>query len=191
MSDAGAAPLHVRTWGDAAADTVVVTLHAGIADSRGWEPVARLLAADGVRVLAPDLRGFGDSPDPATDFRHADDVLAVLDAHVVTAPIVLVGWSMSGTVALDLALDHPERVRALALVCSVPEGMERSPEVLRSWELEGQLLDAGDVDGAIANDVQTWVAGPHRLVGDVDPGLVAYVTEVSRDLIDREPGSPR
>lgn len=176
--------LHVRTWGGDDG-TPVVLLHAGIADSAGWTPVAEQLAARGYRVVAPDLRGFGQSPGPVADFRHADDVLELLDGLRLTSPVVLVGWSMSGTIALDIALEHPERVTALALVCSVPEGLPRSVFVQQSWALEDQLLEAGDLDGAVANDLATWVAGPRRTIDQVTPSVVDYATAVVRDQATR------
>ncbi len=177
--------LHVRAYGDRNAQSVVL-LHAGVADGRAWEPIAQRLADAGLHVLVPDLRGFGRSPDPGGDFRHADDVLAMLDAHGVDdRPIALVGWSMSGTIALDLALEHPDRVLVLALVCSVPEGMPRSRAVLESWEREDALLEAGDVEGAIRNDVATWGAGPTRGVDALAPELVAYMEGVARDQYAR------
>ena len=41
--------------------SAVLLLHAGIADSRMWEPQVEVLRAAGYRVLAPDLRGFGQA----------------------------------------------------------------------------------------------------------------------------------
>ena len=177
--------LHVREHGNAHGRHAVVLLHAGVADGRGWDAVAHRLAREDFRVLVPDLRGFGMSPDPSEDFRHVDDVLALLDEHGIDAPAVLVGWSMSGTIALELAVAHPERVSALALVCSVPEPLPRSAVVEEAWEREERLLDRGDFHGAIRNDIKTWGAGADREVADLAQPLVEYMTDVAEDLLAR------
>jgi 3-oxoadipate enol-lactonase len=70
------------------------------------------------RVIAPDLRGFGDSdtvPGPTTMGQYAADVHALLQ-HCGTGPVVLVGHSMGGYVALAFAREFPEMLRGLVLV---------------------------------------------------------------------------
>jgi pimeloyl-ACP methyl ester carboxylesterase len=71
------------------------------------------------RVLAPDLRGHGRSPQPPDgDFRFVAfeaDLLALLDARAVTAAHV-VGLSAGALLALRLGLDAPDRVRSVGLV---------------------------------------------------------------------------
>src|SRR5258706_7511623 len=57
---------------------LVVLLHEGVSDRRGWRQVAELLAAQ-VTVVAYDRRGYGESPASTAPFTHADDLLAVLD----------------------------------------------------------------------------------------------------------------
>lgn len=101
---------------------VVVFVHGNVSSAVFHQP-SMLALPDGVRALAVDLRGFGDSeakPVDATrglrDF--SDDVLAVLDALELDA-VHLVGWSMGGGVAMQLALDAPERVLSLTLEAPV------------------------------------------------------------------------
>lgn len=75
----------------------MVLLHAGVADSRMWEAQARALDPR-FRVLAPDLRGFGDRPHEPGQFSHAEDVLALLDAEGLEHAAVVgasFGWSPS------------------------------------------------------------------------------------------------
>jgi hypothetical protein len=69
--------LHVSDRGDGPS---LVLLHAGIVDSRAWEPVATRLAAAGYRVVAFDRRGTGESTTDDIDFSHRDDVRRVMDA---------------------------------------------------------------------------------------------------------------
>ncbi|MDT0215308.1 alpha/beta hydrolase [Rothia sp. ARF10] len=120
--DAGGVRQHVRTWGPE--DGVPVLLLHGNCSSGGyWEPFVRdHLGADGPwRVVAPDLRGFGGSePAPVDATRglrdFADDVAALVEAvFAPRARPVVVGHSMGCGVAMQYAVDHPERVGGLLL----------------------------------------------------------------------------
>jgi pimeloyl-ACP methyl ester carboxylesterase len=84
--------------------------------ARLWGSVGDELG-DAARTVAYDRRSFGASVHPpVTDLtRHRDDAAALL-AALGAGPAVVVGWSVGGVVALDLALTHPELVRALVLV---------------------------------------------------------------------------
>jgi pimeloyl-ACP methyl ester carboxylesterase len=71
------------------------------------------------RVIAPDLRGHGDSPAPDGDYtidEMADDVIELLDTLSLDVPVVVGGLSMGGYVALSLVARYPQRVRALMLM---------------------------------------------------------------------------
>jgi pimeloyl-ACP methyl ester carboxylesterase len=100
----------------------VVLLH-GFPFHRGqWHALARELG-EHAHVIAPDLRGFGESafrdvlPDRSwTMEQHADDVAALLDALSVRTPITLFGFSMGGYVALAFLRRHAARVGALGLI---------------------------------------------------------------------------
>lgn len=69
-------------------------------------------------LLAPDLRGRGDSVDvggPSSIAQHAADMVAILDARDLD-PVHVCGMSMGGFVGIALAVLHPARVRSLTLV---------------------------------------------------------------------------
>jgi pimeloyl-ACP methyl ester carboxylesterase len=87
------------------------------------------------RSLAPDTRGIGQSdapPGPYTTRQLAADALAVLDAAQVPRAHV-VGLSLGGAVAQELALAHPERVRSLSLLSTFAAQPPRSRALLQSW----------------------------------------------------------
>ncbi len=94
----------------------LVLLHAFPLDHRMWE--RQLPLADHLRLIAPDLRGFGGSGGhlPASIAELADDVVALLDALHVAGPAVIGGISMGGYVAQHMVARHPDRVAAAILV---------------------------------------------------------------------------
>jgi pimeloyl-ACP methyl ester carboxylesterase len=104
----------------------VLLVHGNCSSAAFWLPLLRHLP-DSLRVVAPDLRGYGATdvvPVDATrglrDF--ADDVAALLDAPQLWpagARPVVVGHSIGGGVAMQLAIDHPNRVAALVLEAPV------------------------------------------------------------------------
>lgn len=98
---------------------VLVLLHGNVSSSAFFEHLMRDLADD-FRLVAPDFRGYGDSERRAIDATRgvadlSDDVAALLDALEVEGPVDVLGWSAGGNVAMQLALDHPHRVRRLVL----------------------------------------------------------------------------
>ena len=89
------------------------------AHSGGWLPQRRALS-DVFRVTLFDNRGAGqtDAPDEPYSIRQmADDAAALLDALRIARAHV-VGASMGGMIAQELAINHPEKVNRLVLACS-------------------------------------------------------------------------
>ncbi len=87
------------------------------------------------RSVAPDARGVGKSdapPGPYTTALLADDAAAVLDALQIESAHV-VGTSLGGATAQELALRHPRRVRSLALLASFAAQAPRSAALLSAW----------------------------------------------------------
>ena len=87
------------------------------------------------RGIAPDARGVGQSdapPGPYTARQLAEDAVAVLDAANVERAHV-VGLSLGGAVAQELALAHPGRVRSLALLATFAIQTPRSRALLEAW----------------------------------------------------------
>ena len=128
----------------------VLFVHGNVSSSLFWQPLM-LSLPEGVRVLAVDLRGFGDSetlPVDATrgvrDF--SDDVAAVADELDLGA-VHVVGWSLGGGVVMQLLLDRPDLVASLTLVSPV------SPYGFGGAAADGSLLnpDASGTGGGGAN----------------------------------------
>ena len=110
-------------WESKGAGEPVLLIH-GLGYARwGWEPVAEPLAQR-FRLLLFDNRGIGESeipPGPYTARAMAEDAVSVLDEAGVDSAHV-VGTSLGGMVAQELALGWPDRVDRLVLACTTPGG---------------------------------------------------------------------
>lgn len=111
--------LHYRDEGRGDA---LVLLHGLGNSSRDWEFIRDELLGAGYRLICPDFLGFGQSTVPEQGYSPEDmarDVLALLD-HLHLKDVHLVGYSMGGAVAYQLALDAPERLLSLSIISSLP-----------------------------------------------------------------------
>src|SRR5437763_17103341 len=100
-------------YDDVGRGEALVLLHAFPFAREMWRPQLSTLR-DVVRVIAPDLRGFGGASGfdgPPSVEQMARDVAALLDALEVTRPAVIGGLSMRGYVALAFARLFPHRLR--------------------------------------------------------------------------------
>jgi 3-oxoadipate enol-lactonase len=138
----------------------VVLLHAGVGDRRLWDGQVDAFAERHL-VVHPDLRGFGETELPGGPFSYVEDVRALLD-HLGVDRAAVVGNSLGGRVALDLALTHPDRVGALVLVDPGLTGDEGSAEFDAFDEEEDELLDSGKIDEAVELNLRTWLDGRGR-----------------------------
>jgi pimeloyl-ACP methyl ester carboxylesterase len=134
----------------------VVLIHGFGLDMRMWDPQVEPLAAR-FRVVRYDCRGFGASGpfDPAVPYTHAGDVVALLD-HLGIGDAVLAGLSFGGQVALRTVLADPARVRGLALLDAVLDGVPWDPESARALEEVTRQVQAGGVLAGRA----AWLAHP-------------------------------
>jgi pimeloyl-ACP methyl ester carboxylesterase/membrane protein DedA with SNARE-associated domain len=98
----------------------VVLLHGSPGSSSDFLTLGPALA-NRFRVLAPDLPGFGDSTRSLSNYSiraHAGQVLELLDNLAIESTHV-VGFSMGGGVALEMARQDPQRLRSLTLLSSI------------------------------------------------------------------------
>ena len=123
--DTGEAVIRVRHGGSG---PPLLLLHGYPETHVMWHQVAPRLARD-FTVVAPDLRGYGDSSKPPTTPDHAPyskramarDQIAVME-QLGFERFAVAGHDRGGRVAYRLALDHPERVRKLAVLDIIPTG---------------------------------------------------------------------
>lgn len=129
---------HLLEWGEG--EHVVVLVHGFLDHAWGWaRTVAAGLDGAGLRIVAPDMRGHGDSDwVGAGGYYHFPDYLADLHALVEelgATRLSLVGHSMGGSIAAYYAGSFPERVHRLALLEGLgpPEATQPMPERVLAW----------------------------------------------------------
>jgi 3-oxoadipate enol-lactonase len=144
-----------RLWYDeAGSGEAVLLLHGGLGDSGLWEPVVPLLA-ERFRTIRTDLRFYGRSTGPVVPFSWQEDVVGMLDGLGIERT-ALVGLSMGGRLALDVALARPQRVWALAHVAG---GLGGHDSAAYSAEQEARYeaaFKAGELDEAMAVELEVW-----------------------------------
>ena len=108
-------PIHYWTGGKVDAPCLVFT-HGATIDHHEWDATLPLVTAAGFGILVWDMRGHGLSRQGGFDFAEAvADLLAVLD-RLGIREATFVGHSMGGNLHQEFAYQHPERVRALAML---------------------------------------------------------------------------
>lgn len=156
---------------DRGAGQPVVLIHGFPLDHTMWGAQIEVLS-NRSRVIAPDLRGFGNSPLASADPQHgipmeryADDLAELLDAlqPAIDKPVVLVGFSMGGYVAWQFVRKYPQRLRAL-VQCD-------TRSVADSEEARAGRLK-------MAENVAEWGSG--RVAEMMGPKLIAPATYKSK-----------
>ena len=142
-------------------------MHSGVTDSGEWDAVRPLLARKH-EVATPDLPGFGSEPERPGELSLADYVLGSFDGAAA-----LVGTSFGGRAVLEATQAAPQRVPKLVLINANVFGW--SEDVQRVQEQEESLFDEGRSDDAADLMARSWLAGPQRELGEVDPDLYARV----------------
>jgi 3-oxoadipate enol-lactonase len=109
-------------------ERAIVLLHGLGLDSHSWRPVAEILQSKGFRVVRPDLRAHGRIDGDSSPYTLPDltaDVVQVLD-ELGVARAHLVGHSLGGTVAAEVAVSHPARVSSVTVVDGLIAGLAAS-----------------------------------------------------------------
>lgn len=139
--------LHYLDWGNGAAPPLIL-LHGGRDHAHSWDWVARALR-DRWHVIAPDLRGHGDSawsPDGAYQVNDFVYDLAQLIHQLAEEPVTIVAHSYGGAIALLYAAIYPDRVRRLvAIEAMLPPApgapaTRAAPQVWRDWIEERRAI---------------------------------------------------
>ncbi|PRY95167.1 pimeloyl-ACP methyl ester carboxylesterase [Hasllibacter halocynthiae] len=164
----------------------VLLLHgSGVDEGRmTWGPVAAILAGEGLRVVSPDLPGYGGTQGFGRAAGVADMTHWVRDFREVAGlgPSVVAGLSMGGGIALELALSQPDAVRHLVPVASYGIS-RRTPHMRLRRLIAGRLGRRGPAYALIARSAFVARGLIRRVTasrGPVDPGLVAALQAAAR-----------
>lgn len=147
----------------------VVFLHSGVTDRRMWAEQMRELAEEGYHVISYDRRGYGETETQNVPFNHLVDLEAVLDGLSIHAAI-LVGSSRGGALAIDFALEHPERTIGLVLIGTAITGADDAEIPEEAADLEDALeyaTERGNIDTVNRIEAHLWLDGPLSEAGRV------------------------
>ncbi|OZG26606.1 3-oxoadipate enol-lactonase [Williamsia sp. 1138] len=153
--------------GDDTAQQTIVFLGSLGSDRSMWQPQMADLGADH-RVIALDVRGHGESPTPAGPYTVpdlADDVLTTLVA-LGAGTVHLVGLSLGGAIAQQIALVAPERVSTMTLLCTSARFGEPQP-----WLDRAATVRASGTSAIADAVVERW--------------FTLGLADEDRDLVDR------
>jgi pimeloyl-ACP methyl ester carboxylesterase len=156
----------------------LVLSHAAFLDSRMfdaiWEPLAQHF-----RVVRYDMRGYGrSSPVTGPISRRAD--LDQLLQYLNISQAHFVGCSNGGEIALDLALENPDKVTSLTLVDATPSGFELQGEPPRYMLEMLEAAQNGDVDRASELQIRILLDGGYREPEQMDLALRQKALEMTR-----------
>ncbi len=152
--------------------TPLVLVHGYPLDHTIWDKVIPLMA-ESFDVIAPDLRGFGESMSTGRDYGmedYAADLAGLLDALGIQQAAIA-GHSMGGYAVLAFARAYPARIRGLGLISS--QGLADPPD-----RKEGRYKSAEDV----AQNGVSGVAESMASKLSADPALQAF----SKELINKQ-----
>jgi pimeloyl-ACP methyl ester carboxylesterase len=124
------------------------------------------------------MRGYGKSALTDGPISRRRDLEVLLD-QLGIAHAVLLGCSMGGTIVLDYALEHPERVDGLVLVSAVPSGFEMQGEPPPNVVEMIAAMQRGDLERVSELQVRLWVDGPFRGPEEVDPEVRRRAAEMN------------
>jgi esterase len=166
-------------WG---AGQALLALHGHLGSGKVWAPLADALP--GWRVVAPDQRGHGRTG-PASDYSreaYMADAAQLIET-LGLAPAVVLGHSLGGVNAYQLAAWRPELVRAV-IVEDAPAEMPVRPDI------EGAPPDINTSRRLLAGDHWAdWLAGDHRVLLLRGAESDTLAAEMARDMAARRPNT--
>jgi pimeloyl-ACP methyl ester carboxylesterase len=169
----------------AGAGSSFVMVHAGVADRRQWNNEFKYFSHNN-QVIRYDMRGYGKSEPVDGEFSHMSDLVSLLDTLGVHEPIVLMGCSMGGGLAMDFALTHPSRVKALVMVDSAPSGLKLDVPTPSKFSDAEKAFESGDIDLVAEIETQIWFDGMGRTPEQVNPTMRKLLYEMNRLALSYE-----
>jgi pimeloyl-ACP methyl ester carboxylesterase len=180
--------------------TPVVLIHGLAGDCRAWGAQIERLQ-EHYRVIAFDNRGAGRSsaPDyPYTTRHFADDTVGLLDDLGITEPAHLIGRSMGGAIAQEIALAYPDRVRSMIITASFGKLDRYGHQILESinevvkaqgYAVAAKIQSLFFFPPAYFNTHKEQMDGFEAVLADTDRPIHGYVNSthacLTHDALDR------
>lgn len=164
----------------------VVFLHSGVTDRRMWDVQMREVAEAGYHVMSYDRRGHGETETEDVPFSDVVDLEAILDRLSIHAAI-FVGSSMGGALAIDFALEHPERTIGLVLIGTAISGADSAEIPDEAADLEDALdyaRERGSLETVNRIEAHLWLDGPLEPQGRVDGELRDLFLTMNRIVLN-------
>jgi 3-oxoadipate enol-lactonase len=170
--------LHYESLGEGEA---IVFIHAGVADHRMWDDQFYVFGIDH-HVIRYDTRGFGKSRTESVEFSNRQDVIDLMD-HLGVEKAHLIGCSRGGQIAVDTAVEFPDRVLSLVPTAAGLSGfdIEPTPELLAEWDLgeSGEAMrQKGEHEQAADFESWYWTDGPRSPKGRAPSHVRAKVRQM-------------
>jgi len=170
----------------------IVCIHAGVADHHMWDAQVAAFASQH-QVIRYDLRGYGKSiteADAPYDALH--DVRALLD-HLEVQRAAIMGCSMGGSIAIDFALQFPDRVLALIPVGAAMSGYPGgdTPEEQPLFEQMEAFYKAHEYDKLADLEATVWAVGPGRALEEGNRAVYDYVRSIVYKRLVNGPSTGR
>ena len=163
----------------------LVMIHAGVADSRQWNNEFAFLAQN-YQVIRYDMRGYGKSEPVDGEFSHLGDLISLLDTLELHEPLVMMGCSMGGGLAMDFALTYPSRAKALIMVDAGPSGLELDVATPSKFAEAEKAFEAGNLDLVAEIETQIWFDGMDRTPEQVNQAMRKLLCEMDRIALSHE-----
>jgi pimeloyl-ACP methyl ester carboxylesterase len=163
----------------------LIMIHAGVADSRQWENEFAAFSKH-LQVLRYDMRAYGKSTPVPGGFTHLQDLTALIDQLGISLPVIIMGCSMGGGLAMDFALMYPSKVKALIMVASGPSGLELDLPRLSKFDLVELAFNEGDLDLVAELETQIWFDGTGRTPDQVNPAMRQLAFDMNRLALSHE-----
>lgn len=172
----------------------ILLIHAGVADHRMWDDQFYLFGIDR-RVIRYDTRGFGKSRTENTEFSNRQDVVDLM-SHIGCEKAHIIGVSRGGQIAVDFAVEFPDRVLSLVPTAAGLSGFDYDMSKIDPAEIERcEYVESfgakGDYDTAAELESAYWCDGPLQPEGRCPAHVRAKVRQMILDNFARKDGEAK
>ena len=154
----------------------LILIHAGLSDRRDWKYQIEDFRKE-FNTIVYDQRGAGYSSVPINAFSPTEDLRALMD-HLKIAKAILVGHSIGGTIALDFALQYPDRVSALVLIASGLNGYSWSNEYLEWFKAIWIAPNSEEM-------TKQALSAPFYVIGMSKPDIKSEIETITKESIQK------